>query len=1774
MLIQRGFRDKLEKHVDLASQIEIIIKVDGSSKYDVRCFGLGQDEKVLNDYFIVFSDNQKTPDGSIDYELNSGEVHFIIDMNALNEGVSKLAFTLSTEDVYGMSAVSLLSIKLCQYGNSIFELSLGRNDFSQEKSVVISEIYLKESWRFAAIASGYNYGIDELMASYGATQLSDYESRDDDDHRTGVENIPYANEPSDSFGASWEEDNLWDLPAPNSNQDIMESGTVTEETDNVLVQDTSSWEDDDLWDLSPIAETQQVVSQSDSHLEEDIQSEHLQGWEDDDLWNLEEPVQDEQVNSGDEIDDSNEIIDITTENNEIIDGSSIQEDGEWFDEASWDIEVSESNDESQDAMDAYVEKLEQLYPEHKVFALRLIDAALMDQLEAYVEDNEFESVEELLNSYGFFTVTKEEVKSIRSQVIYSPGSEPDFIKDKIETIMTMMESEYPTKCITASIQKTNRELARDIGGMYQWLGYANARLFLEAYGYIYNIPGVELSNQAHLSKEEENNDELQVQTQTASGTDVMENGNSDNQLSEVVSKLEALYPEKKIFALKYIAPELRDEIDQIYKLRGYSSALELLADYSFEVISSAQAKLIRNEVVYTPGNEPEVVINVVEEIKAGLSSMFPGGIITDQIQTSAPELAQKIAGMYQWLGYPSATDFMKAYGFSYPQVNTENIADLSSVENTSLGNNSQQINQGTKQIPHPRSTPLGNARKIPIADSKVNGRVQNFFNKLIKYYPEMKVFALDSIDSDLREKLNSLSKEIGYTTPEDMLNAYGFALISGDAVKQLRSNVVYTPGNEPDIVKNKVESIVRRLEQYYPNRVINGSIQNSHKNLSQDISGMYQWLGYKDNGEFLAAYGFSYVINNVGRPETAMDVIPELKKRYAVGPKPKSIGILMFENPDLKGQIKTLQNKANELFGMTLKVYFQQEGIIEVGSGASQSRGSSSRGGATQSEALEQLSDLYDELDPTVYGTYDDAVNKLDGLIVKISKKGQIYIFGTNKPITKLVVPYGIDRISDHAFANQTSLSTVRFSESVTEIGEGAFEGCSSLNQIELPDTIDIIGSKAFANCISLSTVRFGKDKVFYDIDIFAGSPCQRELLSVDEDSDSEDDFEYDINKSKGVIIKKYLGHSQVVRIPGRIAGSMVGGIDKAAFQDCQSVVEVYMPDTIKTLGNYAFKDCISLKKVKMSAGISNLMTGVFSGCIGLEEINIPDQIPEIKASTFNDAPLKKLFIGKGVSVVSPKAFGSDKRKIHVSVDRQNKHLVSDGSAIFQRGSKKLLLVMNAPKDYEIPDGTIEISQGAFKGMSNLENVVFPSSLRVIDEGAFRETGLRTAIFNEGLQKIGNSAFNYCQHLTSVVFPTTLESIGDRCFEGCSIISVKLPASLSYLGKYAFTYSGNDYYGASGVQKLEIDKKNTTYSSDGTGIYEATQIGKKLAYLIKRVNQYTVKPGTVEIGDYVFCHNWDFKRVSLPDGLVKIGSKAFEGCYNLTDVILPNSVEEIGDYAFSGTQLREIQLPSKLKRVGSGAFMTGDNWQDTRGTLRKISIGQGNTNFDVINDTLFEKMSDGKLALVLYCGGKKKYEVPQNVVKICEGAFYKTVVEEVHIPKSVTEIGEDAFSSCRKLKRLYVEFATPENGISQAVIYIPSDNTEAWGEYMDCIRVDRDGNVFDFVKYDGLFDSISSRKDKILVATDRLKSALKLVPLYEEKYLKYLRRNASEAVKIVVEFDDLAGLNILAELQIFTVKNIDQVIEVVNAAQKPELLSYLMNYKNSNIGMTQTNYDL
>lgn len=133
-------------------------------------------------------------------------------------------------------------------------------------------------------------------------------------------------------------------------------------------------------------------------------------------------------------------------------------------------------------------------------------------------------------------------------------------------------------------------------------------------------------------------------------------------------------------------------------------------------------------------------------------------------------------------------------------------------------------------------------------------------------------------------------------------------------------------------LSRRADEIVSELRERYPDGKISG-LNARYKTLSNKVGELWQQIGYASRDDFFAAYGFEFVraSNQTGGRPISVDgekVIAELMARYEDVPKPKSLGILIYENPDLKGKLKTLQNKSNEIFGKTLAKELKERGIL------------------------------------------------------------------------------------------------------------------------------------------------------------------------------------------------------------------------------------------------------------------------------------------------------------------------------------------------------------------------------------------------------------------------------------------------------------------------------------------------------------------------------------------------------------------------------------------------------------------------------------------------------------------------------------------------------------------------------------------------------------------------------------------------------------------------------------------------------------------------------
>jgi len=240
---------------------------------------------------------------------------------------------------------------------------------------------------------------------------------------------------------------------------------------------------------------------------------------------------------------------------------------------------------------------------------------------------------------------------------------------------------------------------------------------------------------------------------------------------------------------------------------------------------------------------------------------------------------------------------------------------------------------------------------------------------------------------------------------------------------------------------------------------------------------------------------------------------------------------------------------------------------------------------------------------------------------------------------------------------------------------------------------------------------------------------------------------------------------------------SAVKTFGNSAFQQCVNVTLLSLPETLKSIGSSCFFGCTNLKlfDIALPAALTELGDQAFLNCKALEDVIIPAGITAIKDYTFNGCSnLKTAILPGTLTSIGEGAFYGC-ALTDISIPRS---VSSIGPSAFS--SCKFPSV-------EIPEGITTIKNNTFNGCTNLSFVVLPSTLKFIEQDAFRGTSaLKSITIPYGVQSIGLMAFAY-SGLTSVRLPATTNVIEAQAFIACaSLVSVDILAPIVTVGNSAF----------------------------------------------------------------------------------------------------------------------------------------------------------------------------------------------------------------------------------------------------------------------------------------------------------------------------------------------------------------------------------------------------
>ncbi|MBE6533067.1 MAG: hypothetical protein E7676_06180 [Ruminococcaceae bacterium] len=611
--------------------------------------------------------------------------------------------------------------------------------------------------------------------------------------------------------------------------------------------------------------------------------------------------------------------------------------------------------------------------------------------------------------------------------------------------------------------------------------------------------------------------------------------------------------------------------------------------------------------------------------------------------------------------------------------------------------------------------------------------------------------------------------------------------------------------------------------------------------------------------------------------------------------------------------------------------------------------------------------------------------------------------------ITKFVAPEKLTRIEKNAF-NTTKLNEVVLNDGLTALAERAFYGSNKIRTIVVPKTLKEIGLAAFHPGGKGSTnYSHALSKVYY------GGESKAEFESIKVGLDNS----WFADKP---IIFYYSETKQLGNYWHYVEG------EKTPIQHCFTLSYKYanLPEPIATIFVYAepvYENGVLKYDANGQPSLKGLITAdhinqqrnityhnmSFSGFFGSNAIAVGDSITSDKAYTCDRGKILNheggilWALSNGVLTIYTESIEVISSKIDADIEtrkaQEGGYVLTDVELdVYAR----YLIAQNKTTETYDQIKTRIIAAGnklAEENLADLKAARLDSAYRMWD---FYESLDATPLWTGKLESVSS--------ITGVTVSEGVEYIGKYTFASLSSIKeILLPASLKGIDPQAFIgctslvsiyYNGNIQSNCSDLNKL-TDTRATVYSKveSGTGddgnywMSYADDANKKIAW--------SLTDGKIFVGGDNVMHNF-----ASADQAPWYAAKS-----KIKSVSFASNITSISTYAFYGYEgVMNLSIPAATKIIPKTAF---------EGTGIVTKAGGEGTKYDAKGMLIV----DGHLIKVNNTCNKLMFETVNKIYNIADGALDDcTNIERVFIARTIQHINPNVFKNCN-IKYIFVESA-------------------------------------------------------------------------------------------------------------------------------------------------------
>lgn len=329
--------------------------------------------------------------------------------------------------------------------------------------------------------------------------------------------------------------------------------------------------------------------------------------------------------------------------------------------------------------------------------------------------------------------------------------------------------------------------------------------------------------------------------------------------------------------------------------------------------------------------------------------------------------------------------------------------------------------------------------------------------------------------------------------------------------------------------------------------------------------------------------------------------------------------------------------------------------------------------------------------------------------------------------------------VGNNAFASDTKLGSVTNFENtkVSQVAQNVFSQCSSLISISLPNTITAIGDRAFEGCSKLTSMDLSKTKTT-TIGTSAFASCGNLGTII-------------LPTTLTIIGTSAFKDDTNLRSVQNLEKTIVSIINKNAFLECKNLSSVKLPQTLSTLGESAFEGCSNLTAVSgfENTAVKILEARTFANCSSLSTLSLARGLTEIRTEALIGCSILRNLDTLSTTKVT---------KIGVRALKDTAGLTS----------------ISLPTSIFVSFAQSAFENSGVQKINNLKNC---SKFKSFGASSFMNSGLKEIEFPNCTFSIEASAFKNCTALTKATFNSkTAPTAQETSFEGTtSALQVYIP---------------------------------------------------------------------------------------------------------------------------------------------------------------------------------------------------------------------------------------------------------------------------------------------------------------------------------------------------------------------------------------------------------------